>query len=175
MGKNQPSASDRLLDEYLRRKKNNPRYSLRAFARHMAIPSGPLSEILAKKRPLTSKQGDRLADRLGYSSDDRKAFLDQIEKERPVAGALKSLIAPRNIPDPYQQIQEDRFSLIADWYHFALLALLETTGCRNDPKWMARRLGIPVTQVRSALERLERLELLQRREGRYFPGGNLTE
>lgn len=54
----------------------------------------------------------------------------------------------------------DQFYLIADRYHFHLLALIQTEDFKNDLKWMAKRLGISVVQVRTALDRLERLGLI---------------
>lgn len=44
-----------LQNELARRKKINPRYSLRAFARSVAIEHSTLSQLLRGKRPLTWK------------------------------------------------------------------------------------------------------------------------
>jgi transcriptional regulator with XRE-family HTH domain len=60
-----PSAAERLrtmlADEFARRRKLNPRYSLRAFARSMHLEHSTLSQLLRGKRPLTWKAIRNLA------------------------------------------------------------------------------------------------------------------
>jgi uncharacterized protein (TIGR02147 family) len=45
------------------------------------------------------------------------------------------------------------------------MELTTTQGFENDPKWIARSLGISVTEVKVALERLVRLELIEIKNG----------
>jgi transcriptional regulator with XRE-family HTH domain len=52
---------DILGDEFSRRRRINPRYSLRAFARSVRIEHSTLSQLLRGKRPLTWKSIDRIA------------------------------------------------------------------------------------------------------------------
>jgi uncharacterized protein (TIGR02147 family) len=54
----------------------------------------------------------------------------------------------------------DKFRIVADWHHFAILALANTRGFRKDPNWIARRLGIKVPETKDALERLISIGLL---------------
>ncbi|MBI3017966.1 MAG: DUF4423 domain-containing protein, partial [Deltaproteobacteria bacterium] len=49
-----------------------------------------------------------------------------------------------------------------DWYHFALLSLAETAGYKDDPAWLAHRLGVSVKKIKMALERLQRLNMIKR-------------
>jgi uncharacterized protein (TIGR02147 family) len=56
----------------------------------------------------------------------------------------------------------DQFHLVADWYHFALLSLVETRGFRSDAGWIARRLGIQKREARAALQRLTKAGMLRR-------------
>lgn len=42
-----------LQKEFSARRKRNPRYSLRAFAKSLQLDSSTLSKLLRKKRPLT--------------------------------------------------------------------------------------------------------------------------
>jgi uncharacterized protein (TIGR02147 family) len=52
-------------------------------------------------------------------------------------------------------------SLIADWYHFALLELTRLVEFRPDSRWIARVLDVSVDEVNVALQRLIRLDLLE--------------
>ncbi len=141
--------------EYSSRRAKNPLYSLRAFARHLAMGSGPLSEILLSKRTLTKKQALRIAERLGYSPSDTQKFVQVVEgsKVQKKAEATDSA---------YLALNEDVFQVVADWFHYAIRELVGTEGFREDPQWIARRLGLSTTEVRGAWERLVRLGLIKK-------------
>lgn len=63
-----------LQDELVRRCKKNPRFSLRAFARTLAIEPSALSKILHGKRALTPKMLLRIATQLGMSDAEIKKY-----------------------------------------------------------------------------------------------------
>jgi uncharacterized protein (TIGR02147 family) len=68
------------------------------------------------------------------------------------------------------QLREDQFSAIADPLHYALLSLLETPEApAASHAWMAGRLRTSSLRVSAALQRLERLNLVSRAEGRLVP------
>ncbi|MCM2277251.1 MAG: DUF4423 domain-containing protein [Oligoflexia bacterium] len=175
-----PNPSLWLQAEFLRRRERNPRFSLRAFGRMLNIPPGRLSEVFSRKRPLTIAMGQRIAERLAYSPAMRIGLLQAIQRQQLLrSGGL----SPHPGADGTEQgddsdrqlLREDEFRLIADWQHFALLYLFETRGFRSDPAWMARRIGIPPHEAQAALERLERLGLIARRQKRYVKlAGELT-
>jgi uncharacterized protein (TIGR02147 family) len=58
----------------------------------------------------------------------------------------------------------DQFSVIADWYHSAILELIAVKGFRSDARWIAKRLGITVSEANTAIERLLNLEMLKRKK-----------
>ena len=80
-----PSASARLravlAEEFMRRKRVNPRYSLRAFARSLALEHSTLSQLLRGKRPLTWKAIRGIAGSMRWTG-----------------GAVLQLAAQRNFP-----------------------------------------------------------------------------
>jgi uncharacterized protein (TIGR02147 family) len=61
-----------------------------------------------------------------------------------------------------QNLSLDTFELIADWFHYGIFELVTTDEFREDPKWIAARLGITPAEAGQAIARLERLELLIR-------------
>jgi uncharacterized protein (TIGR02147 family) len=163
---------DWLRVEYARRRERNPQYSLRAFARSLRVRSGPLSEILNKKRRLTVKLGARLAERLGLSPRDAERFLALIRATNGT-GATRPQATLAEAQE-FQQLSSDTFYLISDWYHYSLMSLTETENFENDPKWIAGRLGISVTEVRVAIDRLLRLGLLRQENGRLLTAGSFS-
>lgn len=150
----------------------NSRYSLRAMAKKLGLSPGRLSDIMNGRRLLTTQMAMRIADRLGYDPDRREEFLSTVDDARndarkdarkpraaiPTAALpapLKSLRQPK-----YDPLEMDRFHVIADWYHFAILSLIETTDFNSSPDWISKRLGISIAQAESALERLQSTKLI---------------
>ena len=142
-----------LRAELLARTRRNPQFSLRAFARVLGLAPARLSELLSQKRKMTSGQAHRIADGLGYPPAKRRRLLETVE------GARAKTVAPAEARQ-YTALADDHFAIIADWWHFAILSLLETVDARDDAVWIGRRLRISPVIARGALARLERLGLL---------------
>ena len=54
----------------------------------------------------------------------------------------------------------DTFAIISDWYHYAILELIKLKHFKADARWIAKTLNLPVSAVKIATERLERVGLL---------------
>ncbi len=139
-----------LKTEFETRRERNPNLSLRAFARWLGVSPAQISQVLSGKRRLTPKLASKLAKRLNLSPLEKLEFvrhtnLDFIEPASSVSATLS----------------EERFQMIAEWYHMAILSLTKVKGAKADPRWVAQRLGISVTEAQSAMERLCKLGLLQ--------------
>lgn len=67
----------------------------------------------------------------------------------------------------YQMIAMDVFTIMADWYHTAILEFIGIEGFDHDSTSIAQLLDINQAEVKIALERLERLELIQKEGSRY--------
>jgi uncharacterized protein (TIGR02147 family) len=132
----------------------NPAYSMRAFAKKSGLTSSALSEILRGKRRVSRELAGRVAHRLCLAPDQKAKLLGLFPEK------LAYDSAAREKAIEYTQLSMDHFHVISDWYHFAILSLIETGGYRHDPEWVARRLGIKVAEGRAALDRLERLEMI---------------
>lgn len=136
---------DYLQEELLKRIKNNPRYSLRSFAQALGMNSGSLSRIISGKVKPSKRTLILISERLGVSPD---------RLSRPDPGKSAQTRAHRTL-------QADLFKAIADWYHYAILELTSLKGFKPDHRWIAMRLGISVTEVNVAVERLIRLQFLE--------------
>lgn len=155
-----------LEQELAERCRRNPRYSLRAFARDLKISPSRLSEVLHKDQGISRSMAHLLSERLGLSDPERRVFCDLVEsaharspKHRDEAQArLARLRKDREI----RQLEGDVFAVIADWYHLALLELFDLRRYEDDPAWIARTLGVSLSETTTAIERLIRLGLLRR-------------
>ena len=155
-----------LKEELAARCRQNPRYSLRAFARDLKIAPSRLSEILSGKQGLSRPAAERIAKALGYAPAEIERFCDLVEslharsrKNRDNARVrLKS-----QVPSETHQLHLDTFRAISDWYHFGILELINLSDFKSDPKWIGKRLGISEFEVQLALDRLLRLNLITRK------------
>ncbi len=160
------------LQEHLsERIATNPNYSLRAFARDLGLSPQLLSNFINGKKGMSERMAAQVADRLGLSHAEREFFFESTRSKfsrnkatRVIAKAKLAHLASQ-APLPAKSSTElnlelDLFKIISNWYHLALVELLKISpkNCKTD--FLAKRLGIPEIEVRLALSRLERLELI---------------
>jgi len=142
---------NRLRQELLDRCKRNPTYSLRAFAAQLGVDASTFSKILKGKRPLGQKMILQLGSKMGLSTAEIGGFL-----KRGVEGGEES-----DAEFTGMQLELDRFAVISDWHHFAILELMLVKKFEPAPKWIAKALDIKTVEVEAAIERLERVGLLK--------------
>jgi len=135
-----------LSREFERRKKANPRYSIRAFARALKLESSTLSQILTRSRKITATQALRIV------------------KSLDIDPAMKSTLLLAVIEGRSRPIPEDSSFTVASldangmefWEFFAVLSLLELKGAVCEARWIAQRLGSTLERVSRCLSGLER-------------------
>ncbi len=135
-----------LKDELSKRCKKNPAYSLRAFSKLIGISHTALSQILAKKRPLTLKTQKQSAEVLSLSPELLVNF--QIPKHISFEEHFKPTVI-------------DDFEIYSDWIHDAILELTQLKFFKADHKWIAHVLEVSTHQVSAAVDRLKRAKLLE--------------
>lgn len=86
-----------LYQDFLKRKKKNPRFSLRAYAKYLAMSHGKLSEVFSNKRCLTPTLARRIMVKLDWSTEQKRLFLDAIEFESKAAQRKKLLARLKQI------------------------------------------------------------------------------
>jgi uncharacterized protein (TIGR02147 family) len=141
--------------------KKNPQFSLRAFARMVDVSPAVLSRIISGKRNLTFNLAVRIADAL---------MLGPIERETLYSFFLSTDEAQKTKEDRVEkELSLDCFSAMKDWYHYGITQLLYLEVFKEDTKWIAKMLSITELEVRLAIDRLLRLEILDRDEsGRLY-------
>lgn len=135
-----------LLEEYVRAQTRNPSYSMRSYARKVGISQAAISQILAGKRPLTRKSALAVLRNLDIDPTEISKIIDD----------------ESDTVEKYQSVDMDSFKLISDWYYYAILSLVETKDFNSSPQWIARRLGLTETTAQAAIDRLVKLDLLDR-------------
>lgn len=80
-----------LEDELARRSQNYPRYSLRAFARHLEVDSSFLSKILNGKRTVTMRTIRMFGERLDLPGEQLQVFAE-VSREKKMKRKLERLL-----------------------------------------------------------------------------------
>jgi uncharacterized protein (TIGR02147 family) len=165
--KTQPSAGPRLnyrqwlRQELVERCRQNPSYSLRAFAKLLRLDPSTVSQLLSGRRNASAKLLAKICERLHATPAERAALLADARRKQK-----RAFRGTDHVVEDYKQLSLDAFALIADWYHYAILELTSVKGFQSSPRWIARSLGISATEATIALERLKRLELIEDRNER---------
>ena len=154
-----------LLEEFkkIQRKRNN--YSQRAYAKKLGLSSGALSGIMNGKRRITKAYAKKLLDRLDIPPEQLNAILAKYDTwdDQPLNNK------------PLRNLSADEFHLISDGLHYALLSLMETTDFKNDIYWISQKLRTSSKRINTALERLIRLGLVNKKNGKYSSSGQHCE
>jgi uncharacterized protein (TIGR02147 family) len=146
-------------------------HSLRGFAKKLGISTSFLSEVLSAKKSISVELAFKIATRLNLTDTETRHFclLVQLEQEKDPAyrdewiQKLNDLTPKRKAYD----LSADLFRCIGEWHHAAILELTYLAGFRLAPDTAAKRLGISRVEAELAMERLLRLELLEKHQGRY--------
>ena len=150
----------------------NPAYSMGALARATGLSRSFLSEVLRGKKNLSPEAGARITQKLGLSPSEAEFFslLIQLETARDPS-FRESLLEKIRALQPASQIHDlslDAFRVIADWYHMAILQLTFVEGFKLSSRTISRRLGITIAEAEVAMDRLLRLELLEKKSDGSF-------
>jgi uncharacterized protein (TIGR02147 family) len=155
-----------LRDALARRCQANPSYNMSRFARDLGLSPGRLSEIFSRRQGLSIEVGKRIGGILGLSEGETEFFCDQIEFEHGRSQAKRELARLRLLKRSEEldklALEVDTFQVISDWYHFAIVQLIEIPIFREDPKWIGKALNISAAEAASAVDRLLRVGILYR-------------
>lgn len=148
---------DVVKDDFERRCKKLSSYSLRSYSQFLGVSPATMSLYFARKIELSPKIFNIISGKLDLSPELLAYYKDIV-----VNNKKKKLLINYNI-EGHSELQMDEFSFISDWYHYAILEIFSLKNFKDDPVWIAEKLGIAdVEKIEQAIERLIKLKLLQR-------------
>lgn len=120
-----------------------------------------LSFLLNGKRILSRRAAQKILAMVSLSPEEIVALQEWSTTPRKKRLQLKEPIVstPQKEVNAHQ-LSLDSFSFISDWYHYAILSLLEIPGARFESKWISRRLGITEIEAKNAIDRLQRMGIV---------------
>lgn len=153
---------DILRNKLSERCMKNGKYSLRAFARDLELSPQRLSHILSGRHGLSPAAATKVAQHLGLNQEEINFFCMLVQEKHARSGVVKKNAQEKlqELTSQYKNLNLEHFKIISDWYHFAILELTLVDGFKSNPKWIAKALKITEIEVKMAIERLLKLELL---------------
>jgi uncharacterized protein (TIGR02147 family) len=148
------SAAELIRDEYLKKVRFNPRYSLRTFAKQLGMSHTLFSLILAGKRPVTAKQAIKIAQGLKLNSQQTQDLIAAVLMID--SAGKKNRNNPKNtdfVPS-VSTVEIEQFKLLSNWLSFALL---EEVGLKNFqylPVRLAKKYQVTTTEIKDVFQRL---------------------
>ena len=153
--------------ELSQRLERNPSYSLRAFAKTLEVSVSSLSRALSMQRTLSVPVAARIAAKLRLSPRERTLFISSIVPKSKSGTLQKNHGEQSGQNDSaIHEVEEDKFRIIADWYHFAILEMTYLKKFDPNPKSIAAKLGITPLAATMAITRLKEAGLLHQLQGK---------
>jgi uncharacterized protein (TIGR02147 family) len=145
----------KIKEDFSRRTRSNPAYSVRAYARYLGLHPSTLSQVMLGKRPLPKKLAPQVELKLGLGARESRLFHASLSPKK--AAALPAADSRLVLDETYHQI-------IAEWEHYAALTLFDCEGPMPSIPQIADRLGIKLKRAEVVVENLIRFRLLIRDE-----------
>jgi uncharacterized protein (TIGR02147 family) len=161
-----------LHDYYLFHKRRNSAYSYRLFARKAKLGSpNYLKLVVDGKRRITDRTLFQFARGLGLGRDEEKYFRELVmyqEVSDPDSKELhlRSLLKYQEKQRTAIPLKAERIKFLLEWHHAVIRELVVTKDFKEDPSWVAKRLGGKITesQAKESLELLLKLHFVFRNE-----------
>lgn len=145
---------------FFEKTQKNRSYSLRAFARDLGVSHGYASLILNEKRRVHPRRAVQFAERLNLGMAETERLVDSAKQGFWQSKEETKVAAPKPKRD-FFHLEMDRFKVLSEWYHLALLDLTMLPDFKPTYSWAGRALGVKPSLIKTAVGRLSRLGLLE--------------
>lgn len=154
----------------------NPRYSLRSFARQLGLHHSMLVQVFQNKKRLSVDRAHLVAHRLELQDKEYEYFCLLVEIENAKANEQKiSLLKRLQEISPTQHAHHldiEHFQMISEWYHLPILQMVDLSPFKFTPENIAKKLSIHKLEAELAIERLEKLELIEKDKKGFYKKTN---
>jgi hypothetical protein len=128
-----------LQEEFDRRRRRNPRYSLRSFALALGFDSGSLAQVLTRRRRASPRLAEALSARIGIAPPDREAIAAESRQRSHGCRILRQIVRDDFLPDSRRLAR--RLRLRTDQINAAIARLLREGRLRmaSTTRWYVAR------------------------------------
>lgn len=143
-------------------------YNLKNWANRLGYRSpSSLAMVLNKQRLPTVKMIGSFAEDFNFTKSERKYFelLVTVERKKQSGGDISELIEEANRISGLNEVQRinyDQFSVVSDWYCYAIKSLVSNKHFLYDEDWIfkALRRKVSKAQIKNAINNLKNVGLL---------------
>ena len=155
---------DILKQSFQDRSQMNPSYSLRSFARDLAIAPSTLSEVLNGKKGISPKRSALFAKNLKLPEWQVQYFCDLVAMEHAKSPLVRSeaqtRLKGREQENHVHLVNQTAVRALTSWIDLAILELTYLNDFKSSSAWIAKKLGVEKDQVTNSVVRLKAAKLL---------------
>ncbi len=131
------------------KQRENPQYSLRAFARDLGVHHGTLGQVLKGNRPLPYKVSENVVNKLRLGPKERTLFMESLLRKKLTIDSIKI-----DELDERFMVDESYYKFIAEWEHGAIIELFNVDGFTGSVDDISLRLKISINRAEVVLYNL---------------------
>lgn len=143
------------------KQRENPSYSLRAFARDLDVHPSTMSQIIKGNRSLPFKDSAHIVMKLKLSPVDRTLFMESLMRKKTNIDEIKI-----DALDQRFMLDEGYYKIIAEWEHFAVLDLFELADFAPSIEGITAKLDVTTNRAQVVLNNLITCGLVEDRDGK---------
>lgn len=131
------------------KQRQNPHYSLRAYARDLGVHPATLSQVIKGNRPLPLKNASEVVLKLNLGPKEKTLFLESLYQSKTSLDQIKI-----NFSEERVMLDESHYKVLAEWEHYAVLTLFDLSDFNPTPKAIARSLNLTANRTEVVLTNL---------------------
>jgi len=154
---------DYISFEFELRRARRPAYSMRAFARDLAISPSSLNDFIKGRVGMSRSRIENISAALNWSPIRKDHFTDLVQSkfEKDTGVRQTSLMRVKSrLKEGSFGISLDEFKIISDWYHLVIRELCDVKNNLTADD-IARELSLDIQTAKKAVKRLLKLKLLK--------------
>jgi uncharacterized protein (TIGR02147 family) len=140
-------------------------YSLRNFAKDLEMSPGTLVDFLKGRLGFSRARAEYVSHEIGLNPEQRQHFWDLLEGKFSRNDAAKAVAKQRAQVRIDSEKPSAHAEITAQWYHMAILELIDLDEKFANPVQLAKVLGITIVEAKSALQRLFQVGMIRNHNG----------
>jgi uncharacterized protein (TIGR02147 family) len=163
-----------LKEKYEKMRQANKSFSIRALAKKVKISSGKISDIFNGRYILSRELAQRIIQNLDFGETLEKEFLAVVDQENSRQEAYRDFVRQnldreRIFAKKSKEIGHlENIELIDDWMCYGLMAALGVSDSQHSISWLADKFKSPESIILKNLEKLMRMNLVEKKGNLYF-------
>lgn len=138
------------------KQRNNPHYSLRAYARDIGIHPATLSQIINGKRGLPFKDADFVTKKLNLGPKEQALFKESLLQKKSSLDSIKV-----SAEDTRVILDDSYYRIIAEWEHYAVLELFNLENFNRTKEEVAAKLDLTTNRTDVVIANLKTAGLIE--------------